>query len=270
LDHLADNEVSLINHITSGSFSMFNCSNNPTETAETCTPADTVEFHAAVIEGKQILKEIEKAERGQLRLGELADRLEPKYGDRTLAQFAKELDIAQCTLARYRDVYRAWANANICAPGRKSSPSYNTEPSPSYAALRELATHPEREEIIQQNPKITKREARDLMREHKKQSQGVEEAEQADDWTKHNRQWFKELVALASALYRKADVVVDECAPEQLENLRQVIDPNLLRDVRTSGRLVVRIADQLAELCGLDENYDRPTADAPSVQMAAE
>jgi hypothetical protein len=68
---------------------------------ETCPPADTIEFHAAVAEGKEILKDIEKAERGQLRLGELVGKLEPKY------DFAKALGMPSRTLAGYYDIYRA-------------------------------------------------------------------------------------------------------------------------------------------------------------------
>jgi len=113
-------------------------------------------YQDAVLEGKEILKQIDAAERGQLRLGELAAKLETVYGDRTLAKFAVDLGIAKCTLARYRDVYRAWRD--ISAPGRESV---------SYAVLRELATHPDREEIIRKDPNITKREAHDQMRKLK-------------------------------------------------------------------------------------------------------
>ena len=52
-----------------------------------------------MIEGKEILAKIEEAKRGQLRLGELADKLETQYGDRTLAKYAEALDIASCTLS---------------------------------------------------------------------------------------------------------------------------------------------------------------------------
>jgi hypothetical protein len=119
------------------------------------SPEEVIPYDRAVREGKEIVLKIETtASQGQLRLGELADKLEPKYGDRTLAKFAKEIDVAACTLRRYRDVYRAYPN--ICAPGRKCYPAYT--------ALRELATHPDREEIIHKDPNITKREAHSLMR----------------------------------------------------------------------------------------------------------
>jgi hypothetical protein len=139
---------------------------------------DRISYDEAVTEGREILAQINGAERGQLRLGELADRLEPKYRDRTLAKFAAELGIAKCTLERYRTVYRAWQG--ILAPGANIS----------YAVLRELATHPEREEIIRKHPNLTKREAHDLMRKQKNSRNN----EKDEDWLKHCRAWFKRLV----------------------------------------------------------------------------
>ena len=106
-----------------------------------------------MIEGKEILAKIEEAERGQLRLGELADQLETQYGERTLAKFAKELDIAACTLARYRDVYRIGTVRGFAPRGafltRSSVSSHPTLPNPS---------------AIRANPNITKRTAQDLKR----------------------------------------------------------------------------------------------------------
>jgi 2-oxoglutarate dehydrogenase complex dehydrogenase (E1) component-like enzyme len=41
-------------------------------------PTDTIAFDDAVREGRNIIATIEDAERGQLRLGELTDKLEPR------------------------------------------------------------------------------------------------------------------------------------------------------------------------------------------------
>jgi hypothetical protein len=62
----------------------------------------------------------------QMRLGELADKLEPRYGDRTVAKFAAEIGIAACTLKRCLSVYRAWKGIEAPAPL-------------SYAVLQELS-----------------------------------------------------------------------------------------------------------------------------------
>jgi hypothetical protein len=133
-----------------------NKSNKKNGSADTSAPADTIPYDKAVREGKEIILKIEAAERGQLRLGELADKLEPKYKDRTLAKFAAEIGIAKCTLDRYRTVYRAWEG--------KLAPGPNLV---SYAVSRELATHPDRAEIIKSASNLTKQEAHRLMCELK-------------------------------------------------------------------------------------------------------
>jgi hypothetical protein len=209
--------------------------------ANTSAPTDTIPYDDAVSEGKEILAKIEDAERGQLRLGELADRLEPKYGDRTLAKFAKALDIAPCTLKRYLSVYRAWKG--IGAPGPQSV---------SYSVLRELETHPDRAQIIQDRPNLTKREAHDLMRKYEGAAEEKQKQDQEDDWLKHSRKWFKDLVALANEVHRAA-CVADECTSEQLDNLLQVIDPGSLMYLHGAGRRLFNLANHLAELLGGEE-----------------
>jgi hypothetical protein len=207
--------------------------------ANTNRPADIIPYERAVNEGKEIVLEIEAAERGQLRLGELADKVEPKYGDRTQAKLATEIGVAKCTLDRYRTVYRAWAG-NL-APGPNLVPQY--------AVLRELATHPEREQIIRQNPNLTKREARDKMRDHKRASGEKQKQDQEEDWLKHSRKWFEDLVVLANEVSSAAGVV-DECTPEQLDTLLQAVDPGSLMYVRRGGRRLFKLANHLAELLG--------------------
>jgi hypothetical protein len=40
---------------------------------------------------------------------------------------------------------------------------------------------------------------------------------------------------------------LNQCTPEQLDNLLQVVDPNLLVDVRRGGTLLIEVADKLEE-----------------------
>jgi len=209
---------------------------------DTSAPTDTIPYDKAVREGQAILAKIDDAERGQLRLGELAHKLEKKYGDRTLAKFAAEIGVAKCTLDRYQTVYRAWEGK--LAPGPIST---------SYAVLRELQTHPDRAQIIRKNPNLTKREAHERMRELKgtAKDEREREQEQEDEWLKHDRKWFKDLVAIANEAARAAGVL-DEYTPEQLDKLRQAVDPKLLMYVRGGGRMLFRVANRLAELLGED------------------
>jgi hypothetical protein len=211
------------------------------------TPPDTIPYDKAVREGKEIILEIEAAERGQLRLGELADKLEKKYGDRSLAKFAAEIGVAKCTLDRYQTVYRAWKGK--LAPGPISL---------SYAVLRELATHPEREQIISKNSNLTKREALDMMRELKgaaKEKQ-KQEQEDEDDWLKHNRRWFRELYAHAEEAYRAADVALN-CPPEKQRELLRVVEPLMRDNLRMYGGMLRTFADHYEKLLAEQEAAER-------------
>src|SRR5205823_3838698 len=86
-----------------------------------------IDYDAAVTEGKKITQD---TERGWMRLGELADRIEPRYDNQTLKRFAADIGIAACTLERRRSVYRAWAEAPKSAPAPIS-----------YTVAQELQTH---------------------------------------------------------------------------------------------------------------------------------
>jgi hypothetical protein len=179
--------------------------------------------------------------------------VEPKYGDRTLAKFAAAaIVVAPCTLARYRDVYRAWKD--ICAPGREL---------PSYSVLRELAPHANRAQIIRDNPDITKSEAHALMRKQGHAVKEQQEQEQEAEWQRHNRKWFKDLVELANEATRMAGVV-DECTPEQLDNLLKAVDPTMLMYVRGGGLSLIKVATALATRLGAEEELG-PHAEAEAL-----
>jgi hypothetical protein len=95
---------------------------------------DFIKFEDVVTELKQI---VDHGERDNWRLGELAYRVEPRYGDKTLAKLAKENGgIAECSLRRRRNVYEAWFVKIRAAPPE------------SFAVAQELAAHPERGRII--------------------------------------------------------------------------------------------------------------------------
>jgi hypothetical protein len=123
--------------------------------------------------------------------------------------------------------------------------------STSYAVLRELQTHPDREQIISKNPNLTKREAHDKMRKLKGNAKEKQQIEQEDEWLKHDRKWFKDLVAVANEASRVANML-DEYTPEQLDNLLQAVDPTALMYVRGGGRMLFRVANRLAALLGVD------------------
>jgi hypothetical protein len=226
---------------------------HPAPATDTSAPADTINFDDAVAEGKAIIAKIEEAERGQLRLGELADQLETQYGDRTLAKYAKALDIASCTLKRYRDVYRAW-KGKISAPGRVS-----------YAALRELAPHadkPECQEFIRANPAITKRKAHDLKRKlagtEEVKAQETKEKAAAAEALKETKKWFADVVTLGNQIRGLADVTHHCTTDEQWSRLLENVEQKQLMYIRWTGNTLVRLADLLEYLSDkqVSEDFD--------------
>ena len=211
--------------------------------AETSAPSDSINFDEAVAEGKDIIAKIEEAERGQLRLGELADQLETQYGDRTLAKYAEALDIAPCTLKRYRDVYRAWKE-KISALGRVS-----------YAVLRELvpnANDPECQKAILDNPNMTKRTALDLKRKldnaGKEKSQDTKAEAEAAEALRETKKWWSDVVTGSNKIHGLANVT-DYCTTdEQWSRLLENVEQKQLMYIRGSGNTQVRLADLLEYL----------------------
>jgi hypothetical protein len=213
--------------------------------ADASASPKVIPYERAVSEAKElVLKLKDVSVHVQLRLGELADRVETKYKDRTLAHFAKDIKIATCTLARYRDVYRAWKPTNICDPGRKSYPSYSV--------LRELATHPDKEEIIDQAPNLTKREAHIEMRKLKGAEEGQQREEEENDWRKNNRRWFRELYKHALEVSRMVEMAVNS-TPEKQRELLQVVEPLLLMNMGGCARNLVRFVDHFEALLEEEE-----------------
>jgi hypothetical protein len=152
---------------------------------DTITANDIIiPYDDAVSEGKKIVAQInDVTEHGHWRLGELADKADTKkYKDRTQANLAKEWGIAACTLKRYVSVYPAYKGLNIGAPGPQSG---------SYSVRRELETHPDRGRLIRENPTMTKRDAQELMREHKGKGSGKGDGKGTGGFSKDNRPTLK-------------------------------------------------------------------------------
>ena len=90
----------------------------PTKAASSARNDRLIPYDAAVAEGKEIIKTMDREQRGhQMRLGELADKVEKIYADRTVAKFGKAIGRSGCTVQRYLSVYRAWDGMGIQAPG---------------------------------------------------------------------------------------------------------------------------------------------------------
>jgi hypothetical protein len=212
--------------------------------ADTSAPTDTIPFDDAVREGKEIVARLEDIEReSHWRLGELADKLEPKYNDRTLAKFAEAIGIAACTLERHRSVYRKWKAIPAARPV-------------SYAVLRALQDHPDRATIVEKQPNLTEREARKLMQGHRRASGKQRKQDQEEHWLKHHRKWFREFYVHAEEASRAAAVALN-CEPEKQREMAQVIELRALMDLRGFGRMVVNFAEEYEKLLEEQEAEER-------------
>jgi len=237
-------------------------------------PSDIIPFEAAVRECKAIRARIEgrneDTERDHFRIGEIADKVEKtKYGDRTYAKLAERSNIAYSCLKRYLSVYRAWKGTPFGAPGPQSV---------SYSVLRELAALPEvaglpnREQIIRDNPDITKREAEQLRRERKgtasssAQQQAQSSGEQQGAFLKDKRGYLKDVCNLAEKLCKKAEEGL-AAEDEQLDDMAQVAGELTLMNFRADCKTGVALADLLLErrrqLEEKDEQAEPEDADAP-------
>ena len=203
------------------------------------TPVE-IKYEAAVSEGRKI---VEQAGRGWWRLGEIADRLQPKYGDKTLATFAAAIEIKFGTLERFRDVYRAWKE--IPAPERDSV---------SYSVRKELATLPHRAQIVRDKPTITKLQAAKIARKY------------ADE---------QRVKAERAKPPPTADEVWNRFQADRLEDVRKLMEnrerwqkphiPPLPVGGRVSEKLLKdlkRAEEELAELRATLEKLDRDQAPA--------
>jgi len=113
-------------------------------------------WESFVTEGKAAIKDRDNA---RWRLGELASRVEGKYGDSSLKKYAQELETNESTLKNYRSVYIAWKDQK--------------DPRGSYSILRELAPieDPKKRiavlEKMKKNNEMTSRKAYEYAKRYK-------------------------------------------------------------------------------------------------------
>jgi hypothetical protein len=196
-----------------------------------------IPFEDAVRKCKEIRARIEgrneETERDHFRIGEIADKVETKYKDRTHAKLAERSNIAYSCLKRYLSVYRAWKGTPFGAPGPQSV---------SYSVLRELASLEDREQIIRDNPNITKREAEQLRRE--RDGKGDGNGEPQGSFRTDNRRYLKDVCTRAEDLRKKAEEALDD-TDEQLDDLAKLAGEQVLMNLRADAKVVVGLAELL-------------------------
>jgi hypothetical protein len=235
-----------------------------TSATDTSLPPTTagVDYHKAVVEARDILAQIDVAERGYYRLGQLVYEVAEaaEYGDRTLARFADDVGVAKCTLDRWANTYRSWKDK--LAPGPKL---------PSYTVLRELAPHTSNPEVVKKvedDRNITKREALDIKRKLKRAT-NKKKQDQEEEWLKDNLRGFRELCNHAEAASRVA-YVWRECEPDKQRQLLQAVEPLKLMDLRGYVRALVEFGDHFAQLAKEAEEQAAEEAEPGTVESPIE
>jgi hypothetical protein len=116
---------------------------------------ETIPFEIAVAKGAILVATKEAADNiNKLELGEIADRVEPKYQQETHNKLAELIKIKPRTLDRYLTTYRAW-------------PDFRALGRVKYSVLRALAPLDDRYEILAANPDMTKEQAEQITADRK-------------------------------------------------------------------------------------------------------
>jgi hypothetical protein len=105
-----------------------------------------ISWDEAVEESLRLSKDLEVS---QMRFGEIAYRLEPKYGESTLVRYAQLMKMKINTLQNCRSVYRTWHE------------DLKVKNLPKFSIAKALVKHPERAKIVEERPNITEREAKE-------------------------------------------------------------------------------------------------------------
>ena len=104
----------------------------PVETVEQKSLPE-IKFDDAVEMGRTFVANIKLNE---WELGSLAARVEPKYGDKTLAKFAEEINFPLARLNRCRSVVRAYSGTDFEGTTPKFAPAQAITRTPAYALAR--------------------------------------------------------------------------------------------------------------------------------------
>jgi len=194
--------------------------------------ADGIDYDQAVAEAKRIVAPVSQMKAkvqsfpGWYRLGELADRVEKKWGEQKLERFARDIGENAGLLKRHRSVFRAWKGA----PGRPKS----------FETAKALQTHPRRFDLIREKPDTSKRQALKLMKQLRDDEAKRDPVAHRLKTTKRS---VKRLLEHANKAVKHARMADDVLLPKQRQALREVFDPT-----------------QLAQLCDAYEAYGRIVA----------
>ncbi len=129
---------------------------------------------AETISYEQAVSQLQVIARNNWKIGEIADKVPPKYGEQTLQSLADESGVAYETLVNCRRVYRAWKE-DIANVGNIS-----------WCVCKEFISQPDRLDLIRNgNPQTgepwTVRQARELVRSRSEPISIVPESEDEEE-----------------------------------------------------------------------------------------
>lgn len=163
----------------------------------------TDDYDSLVHEGREVL---EKQENLNWLLGELAAKVENKYGEGRLQQYADDIDMDYTTLRDYRYTVKCW-------PQSVGRPTF-------LAVARALASQPDRYEIVAKNPKITVRQARKLV-----QDRDPEKIENLKELIRHNCYAARELsLADCGGNHYDCSILKGHVTQELIDGTQEAID----------------------------------------------
>ena len=206
-----------------------------------------INFDTAVTEAKG---HIWSKEFHETKIGELADRLEPKYGAQTLAKFAEAIGLAYETVKKYRTVFRKYKDTPI------------GETSTSFAVKSSLAAVPEAADIIMAKPEMTTPEARGIASAHRSSTKKAKPFKTRDE-----PGWLRD--AVADAL--KARTKYGRAKPEDFDpEVLRVVFPNLGKAVASlrEGENTYRLVADLMEAAAAKPDSAAPTHHEPMFEDA--
>jgi hypothetical protein len=172
------------------------------------------------------------------------------YRQKKLADFAEEIGIKADRLNRCRSVYRAYKDKDF-----KGAP-------PKFALLQSLQGHPQRYEIIDNNPHMTEREGRDVMHLYrvakKAPEQGQSQGEKAqgqeeqpeptqaqknqEDWrVGEARRWFAQAVKHAQDAIKYGHPAAAHLDPVILRDALDDLNQQMAA-LRLGGRALIALA----------------------------
>jgi hypothetical protein len=203
------------------------------------TPPPKIDWDDAVAKGKALIAEKNQmlataeatADQNDWALAELADQVGDEWGEGKLVKFASEIGMAHCSIKRRRSAFRNWKEIFLGDPGLRTSLRYSV--------ARELEKHPDRERLVKENPKMTKREATAKMKEIR-----PPESKMA--------RWWTDLLLRVSKAEADASVLSGD-----RQILRKVVQPTMLLTLREAGEAWVRLANSLEKLFKpADDEFD--------------